>query len=774
MVDEPAVRPPAHGGGTTAVTDTPLKSPVTQTPRAVAFRPSGLRVVTAPTIVQMDAVECGAACLVSILAFHGRHIAIEEARRVCGVSRDGSSALQLTAAASNYGLKCEGYGVESAELRDLQLPGILYWGFDHFVVLEGWSRGRWRIMDPSIGHRWVSAAEFDEKFTGVVLELTPTADFRRGGRTRGVREALVERMRGSWRVVAATAACGVLLAVPAFTLPALGAVYVDRVLLEGANGWLLPMILLALAAMVVSAVLAYVQQQLLAKLEQRLAMTGAARFFDHLLRLPVDFYSHRYTGDIVQRLDAVELLAGTFASKIAPALVGLLTSTLFIIALFVIDKHLALIATGIIAAVILIVMRSGRALVDRTRTLEKDIGLGAGTLSAGLTAIETVKSSGRENDLFTRIADANARTATSAQALEGLSTTLTAAPEFLVSFLVSAIVLAFGGWQVMQGHITIGSLLAFQAILVVAMGPVLELASLAQEIQSLNATMARIDDVLRHPRDPLALPVEPVEPVELVAAANRAAGSAPHQQPALAADALEFRNVVFGYSEADEPLIRDFTLRIAPGHRVAIVGVTGSGKSTAAKLAAGLYSPWSGEVLIDGRPLASIPRHERVTAIAVVGQTPILFAASLRDNLSMWDPLIPDAWMREATDDAGLAGLIEARGGLGMMIAEGGINLSGGEAQRVEIARALSRRPSILILDEATSSLDATTESQIDRALRRRGCACLVIAHRLSTIRDADEIVVLDRGVIVERGSHEELMALNGVYVAFVRGGGQG
>ena len=750
------------------MTDAVLKSPAPPTPRAVAFRPSGLRVVSAPTIVQMDAVECGAACLVSILAFHGRHIAIEEARRVCGVSRDGSSALQLTAAASNYGLKCEGYGVESTELRDLQLPGILYWGFDHFVVLEGWSRGRWRIMDPSIGHRWVSAAEFDEKFTGVVLELTPTVDFRRGGRTRGVREALVERMRGSWRVVAATAACGVLLAVPAFTLPALGAVYVDRVLLEGANGWILPMVLLALASMVVSAVLAYVQQQLLAKLEQRLAVTGAARFFDHLLRLPVDFYSHRYTGDIVQRLDAVEVLAGAFASKIAPALVGLLTSMLFIIALFVIDKHLALIATGIIAAVILVVIRSGRALIDRTRTLEKDIGLGAGTLAAGLAAIETVKSSGRENDLFARIADANARTATSAQALEGLSTTLTAAPEFLVSLLVSSIVLAFGGWQVMQGHITIGSLLAFQAILVVAMGPVLELASLGQEIQSLNATMARIDDVLRHPRDPLALPVEPV------AAAHGADVSVLDQQAAPAADALEFRDVVFGYSEADEPLIRDFTLRIAPGHRVAIVGATGSGKSTAAKLASGLYLPWSGEVLTDGRPLASIPRHERATAIAVVGQTPILFAASLRDNLSMWDPLIPDAWMREATDDAGLAGLIEARGGLGMMIAEGGINLSGGEAQRVEIARALSRRPSILILDEATSSLDATTESQIDRALRRRGCACLVIAHRLSTIRDADEIVVLDRGMIVERGSHDELMALNGAYVAFVRGGGQG
>lgn len=740
-----------------------LKGPV--------FRPSGRRLVVAPTIIQMDAVECGAACLVSVLGFHGLHIAIEEARRVCGVSRDGSSALQLTAAAATYGLSCEGYAVESVELHDLQLPGILYWGFDHFVVLEGWSRGQWRIMDPSVGHSWVSAADFDEKFTGVVLELKRTENFVPGGRTRGIREAVFERMRGSWRVIAATAACGVLLAVPAFALPALGAVYVDRVLLEGAHGWLLPMVLLAIAAMLVSVVLAYAQQKMLAKLEQRLAITGAARFFDHLLRLPVDFYSHRYTGDIVQRLDSVETLAGVFASKIAPALVGLLTSTLFIAALFAIDKHLALIAVGVIAIVLLIVVRSGRALVDRTRTLEKDIGLGAGTLSSGLSAIETVKASGRENDLFARIADANARTATSGQSLEGLTTTLTAAPEFLVSVLVSAIVLAFGGWQVMQGHITIGSLLAFQAILVISMGPVLELASLGQEIQSLHATMARIDDVLRHPRDPLALPSEPVA----VAQSTGASGLAEIQSHALlSADTLEFRDVVFGYSEAADPLIRDFTLRIAPGRRVAIVGVTGSGKSTAAKLAAGLYMPWSGEVFIGGRSLASIPRHERATVIAVVGQSPVLFAASLRDNLSMWDPLIPDEWMHEAADDAGLAGLIDARGGLGMMIAEGGVNLSGGEAQRVEIARALSRRPSILILDEATSSLDATTESQIDRAVRRRGCACLVIAHRLSTIRDADEIVVLDHGVIVERGSHEELMALNGAYVSFVRGGGQG
>ena len=729
-------------------------------PRKAPYRPVGRRLVEAPTVVQMDAVECGAASLVCVLGFHGRHVTLEEARRVCGVNRDGSSALQITAAAENYGLSCDGYSVESEELADLKLPGILFWGFDHFVVLEGWKRGEWRIMDPAAGQRWVSAEEFDAKFTGVVLELQPTDAFVRGGQPASLRAALLERLRGSWRVIAAAAACGVLLAVPAFVLPALGAVYVDRVLLEGAHRWIPSMIAIVAAAMALAGLLVFLQQRLLSRLEQRMAMSGSARFLEHVLRLPVDFFSHRFPGDIVQRLSSLEMLSDLLASKIAPALVGALTSVLFLAAMFAIDRLLSLVAIAVVGVVILLVLRSGRALVDHTRSLEKDLGLGAGTLTSGLSAIETVKASGRENDLFTRVADANARVATSQQALEGLTTTLTAAPELLVSLLVAAVVLAMGGWQVMRGDMTVGSLLAFQSIMLAAMGPVLDLAALSQQVQALRATMSRIDDVMRHPLDPLALP-----------------GVAPEHAgefPPISGDTLEFRDVVFGYSESSEPLIRDFSLTIGPGRRVALVGLTGSGKSTVGKLACGLYSPWSGQVLIDGRPLAEIPRHERATLLAVVGQSPLLFEASLRENLSMWDPLIPEDWMREAADDAGLAGLLDARGGLGMRISEGGVNLSGGEAQRVEIARALARRPSILILDEATSALDATTESRIDRAIRRRGCACLIIAHRLSTIRDADEIVVLDHGQVVQRGSHEELLALGGAYAEFVQGGAQG
>jgi ABC-type bacteriocin/lantibiotic exporter with double-glycine peptidase domain len=356
-----------------------------------------------------------------------------------------------------------------------------------------------------------------------------------------------------------------------------------------------------------------------------------------------------------------------------------------------------------------------------------------------------------------RIADANARVAASQQSLESLSAWSMGAVDLLASLLVSAVVLSYGGWQVMRGEMTIGALVAFQALLVAFLGPVLELASLGEQLQALRAMLARVDDVMRHPPDPLALP-SPGAP-----AADAVSG-----------DSLEFRDVTFGYSEAADPIVRDFSLTVGPGRRVAIVGLSGSGKSTVARLAVGLHLPWSGEVLVDGRPLGDLPRHVRTTLLASVGQSPFLFEASLRENLSLWDSSIPDDWMREAIDDVGLASLVDSRGGLGMRIAEAGANLSGGEAQRVEIARALSRRPSILVLDEATSALDATTESQLDRALRRRGCACLVVAHRLSTIRDADEIVVLDAGSIVERGSHEELLAAGGTYASFVMDGGKG
>ena len=381
--------------------------------RTVPHVPAGRRHVEAPAVLQMEAAECGAACLVSVLAHFGRHVTLEEARRVCGVSRDGSSALQLKAAAEHWGLECDGYSVEVAELAEARLPAILFWGFDHFVVLEGWGSRGWRIMDPALGHRWVEPAEFDEKFTGVVLQVQPGPGFLPGGRPPGVAEALRARLRGSLRVVLAAAACGVMAAVPGFVLPALGAVYVDRVLLEGAQRWLPWMIAIVAACMATAGALAWLQVWILAKLEQRMAISGAATLMEHVLRLPVDFFTHRYAGDIAQRGSSVEGIADMLASKLAPAAVGLVTTSVFAAAMFAIDWRMACVAVALVGVVLILVLRAGRGLVDGTRTLEREVGLAAGTLSSGLAAIEGIKASGRESELFARIASANARVATS-------------------------------------------------------------------------------------------------------------------------------------------------------------------------------------------------------------------------------------------------------------------------------------------------------------------------------------------------------------------------
>jgi NHLM bacteriocin system ABC transporter peptidase/ATP-binding protein len=709
-------------------------------------------VVRVPVVLQMEAAECGAAALTAVLAHHGCHRTLEELRRTCGVSRDGSNALQIAEAARHYGMEADGLSAELDELAAVRMPAILHWGFNHFLVLEGFDGTSWHLMDPSLGRRAVSTEDFRRDFTGVCIEIAPGGRFEPSGQPSSPWPALRASLRGSGPAIAVALIAGVLMSIPGIAVPVLGSIFVDGVLARGQSGWIMPIVGFALMAVVAKAVLSTVQAAVLIRLERRMCMTSSARFMEHALRLPVDFYSHRLPGEMVSRLGGIERLSQLLGSKLFPALAGAATGVLYLVAMISIDLRLALLSVLVASMIAFIIARSARTLRDQSRIAEQETGRQAGIVAVGLQAMETLKASGRESDFLARVMGAQARARRSRQELEQRGLAVESVPPFLESLLSQAIVLAFGAAMVMQGELTLGGLLAFQTILYFFMGPVVDLAGFAQEFQSVHADLSRLDDVQRHPGDPLAAP-------GTEAGAARLEGC------------VELREVTFGYAESQPPLLSSFSMRAEPGRRIALVGTTGSGKSTVAKLVTGLYRPWTGTVELDGRELSAWPRIERTGGVAMVAQQPQLFEGSLRENLTLWDADIPEPWLYEALEDAASADLLLRRGGLGQRVEEAGSNFSGGEAQRIEIARALARRPSVLVLDEATSALDAETEFRIDRALRRRGCTCIIVAHRLSTVRDADEIIVLDRGEVLERGTHQELMAAGGAYAALVEGG---
>ncbi len=710
------------------------------------------RIARVPVVLQMEAAECGAAALTSVLARAGCHRTLEEMRRACGVSRDGSNALQIVEAARFEGMEADGLSSGVAALTMVPMPTILHWGFNHFLVLEGFDGSQWHLMDPAVGRRVVTTADMERDFTGVCIELSPGADFTPSGRPTAAWPALRRNLRGSGRAITVALLSGVLMAIPGVAVPGLGGVFVDQVLRDGQHAWAVPLLLFALAAVLMKVVLSVVQSVVLLRLERRLCMTSAARYMEHALALPVDFYAHRLPGDMVSRLGAIDRLSMLLGSKLFPTIASAACGVLYLAAMIMISARLSLLSVLVAAVIAFIIVRSARGLQDRSRMAEQESGRQAGVISVGLQAIESLKASGRESDFFSRVIGAQARTRRSRQELEHLGLTVQAVPPWLETILSQAAVLAMGAFMVMSGELTLGGLLAFQTILWFFMGPVVDLAGFAQEFQAVHADLSRLDDVERHPIDPLCrTAAEPADrPVE---------------------GRVELRGVTFGYSESMPALLKELSLEAAPGRRVALVGTTGSGKSTVAKVLTGLYRPWDGSVLIDGRPLEEWPRIERTTAMALVPQHPKLFEGSLRDNLTLWEYDVPEPWLHEALEDAACSDLLLRRGGLGQRVEEGGSNYSGGEAQRIEIARALVRRPAIVVLDEATSALDAETEHRIDRALRRRGCTCIIVAHRLSTVRDADEIIVLDDGCVVERGTHESLLEASGVYADLVRGG---
>jgi NHLM bacteriocin system ABC transporter peptidase/ATP-binding protein len=713
------------------------------------------RRVRTPTILQMEAVECGAAALGIVLAHFGRWVPLEELRIACGVSRDGSKASNVVKAARQYGLLAKGFKKEPESLRTTRPPMILHWNFNHFVVLEGFGRkGRVYLNDSATGPRVITEEELDQAFTGVVLTFQPGPEFeKRGGAPRLI-PALRSRLAGARAALVFVLLAGLALVVPGLVSPVFSKVFIDGVLLEGRREWLPPLLLGMGFAALMTALLTWLQQTYLLRLETRMAVAASGRFLWHVLRLPTEFFSQRFAGDISSRVAINDRVAQLLSRDLATNALGTLMIIFFAVVLFQYDAVLTLVGIGVVSLNVAALRWISRKRVDGNRRLVQEQGKLLGTAIGGLQTIETLKATGGESDLFTRWAGYQAKVVNGRQDLERYTQFLDAVPT-LLSAINTALILGIGGLRVINGDMTLGGLIAFQLLMGLFIAPVNRLVSLGGRVQMVEADMNRLDDVLRYRTE---------------SAVGSSAGDAlPEGASVKLAGHLELRNVSFGYSRLDPPLIEEFSLTLKPGSRVALVGGSGSGKSTLGRLVNGLYQPWEGEILFDGRRRSEIPSGVMTNSLATVDQSVFLFEGTVRENLTLWDSTIALPEVVAAAKDARIHEDIAARsGGYESLVEEAGANWSGGQRQRLEIARAFVGRPTVLVLDEATSALDPTTESRIDEALRRRGCTCLIVAHRLSTIRDVDEIIVLECGKVVQRGSHDELKGVEGPYARLI------
>ena len=728
---------------------------------ATAGRAAARRRARTPTVLQMEATECGAAALTMILNWLGRDVLLEEVREVCAVSRDGVNALKIIQAARRYGLEGTGLRCGPAEVRKLEPPVMVFWNQNHFLVVEGFRRHRVLLNDPASGHRAVTYEEFADGYSGIALTFTRGPGFRRDPRQRRRRPAremlgLVSRSRPG---LAYAVLAGIAVVVPTSTAAALTSLFVDEVLLRSNLSWVIKVVGLAAIVAVLLFGLNLFQQRVLLRLRTKLSIRMSAGFLWHLLRLPSRFFDARSPGGLVGRVQLNAQLANLLSGQLATAAISIITMALFAMVLFFVNWILALVALGVAGFNLLMLVIVSRARIALNQNLQQTLVRLTGYTYLGISMMDDIRATGSENDFFSRWSGTQARAVNAEQRLGFLTQSLLVVPGFLTT-LNTVVVLAVGGFLVIDGGLSLPRLIAFQLLAASFFGPISQLVTVASQFQDARAWMQQISDVLAQPLDPLAL--------------DGADGGPGHAAPAEARlrGHLELRDVTFGYVPGEPPLITGLSVTLQPGERVALVGPTGSGKSTVANLVAGLFEPWSGEILLDGMPRRHIPREVIAASLAKVDQSVLLFSGTVADNIRFWDTSIPPADVVRAAEDACIAGEIQAKpGGYAHEVAEGGRDFSGGQRQRLEFARALAINPTVLVLDEATSALDVVTEQEIDTNLRRRGCTCLLIAHRLSTIRDCDQILVLDRGTVAERGTHDELIALGGLYKELVSHG---
>ena len=707
--------------------------------------------VKTPTIYQMEATECGAASLTMVFGYYGKFLPLEQMRIETGVSRDGCNAKNILRAARKFGMEAKGYKKSLEGLLEMEAPCIIHWNFNHFVVWEGVQGKYAYINDPAMGRRKLTMEELDDCYTGVVLAFQPTESFEKSKKKKTLMSFIKKRLKGQTGTITALFTIGLLMVFPGMVIPVFSQFFIDEIISAGHDDWMSVFLAVMAFTVLFKQGLTYYRGMLLQRFQNKMALTSAHEFLSHMFRLPMSFFDQRYSGDLAQRVDNNNNVSTFLAGELAETVLNIFVAAFYLILLLVYSPLLTLIGIFNVVFNLMVVKLSSNSISSMTMKFQQDQGKLVGSLFAGLNITATLKASGAESGYVSRIQGNYAKTTLLEQKIGKRQEILNAIPT-AANEITSVLVLMLGGLLVIKGNLTAGMLVAYTSLLDSFTDPVNKLVQFVQKIQTLKADMSRVEDIMKYEEDgkfketkkvPMTMKLEGV---------------------------VDLEDISFGYSILENPLVEGFNFHLNSGSSIAFVGASGCGKSTVSKIVSGLYLPWGGEVRMDGVPVANIPKEILSSSISTVSQEITLFSGTIKDNLTMWNKSVMDVDIVKAAKDACIHDVITSKpGAYDFKLAEGGSNLSGGQRQRLEIARALVTNPSILIMDEATSALDPVVEKEIIDNIKRRGCTCVIVAHRLSAIRDCDEIIVMDRGKIVQRGNHEELSKVDGHYQRLIQ-----